>query len=111
MLVRELKETLGLTIVAGENGVDKEITAGYVGDLLSWVMANAKPGAVWITIQSHVNIIAVASLLNLSCIIVAEGAHIDKDTIEKANEEDITVFSSEMNAYELVKKLTEIGID
>ncbi|HHW67261.1 MAG: hypothetical protein PWP07_2150 [Epulopiscium sp.] len=110
MTVRELMKTLGLSIVAGENGLDKEITTGYVGDLLSWVMANAKPGAAWITIQSHVNIIAIASLLNLSCIIIAEGAHIDQDTIEKANEEDIPVFSSEINAYQLVKKLTEIGI-
>ncbi|WP_341877093.1 hypothetical protein [Defluviitalea saccharophila] len=110
MIVKELMEALGLTIVAGENGVDKEITTGYVGDLLSCVMAGAKPGAVWVTIQSHVNIVAVASLLNLSCIIVAEGAHVEKDTIEKANDEDIAVFSSDLTAFELVKKLTEIGI-
>ena len=104
-------EKLELFMVAGASGVDKEVTTGYTGDLLSWVIANAKPGAVWVTIQSHVNIIAIASLLNLSCIIVSEGAHIDKDTVTRANEEGITVFSTEMNSYTTIKKLIEIGIE
>lgn len=110
MTVKEMMEKLELFMVAGASGIEKEITSGYVGDLLSWVMANAKQGDVWITIQSHMNIIAIASLLNLSCIIVAEGAHIDQETVEKANEEGITLFSSDMNAYDIIKKLIEIGI-
>ncbi|WP_058485121.1 DRTGG domain-containing protein [Defluviitalea phaphyphila] len=110
MTVKDMVEKLGLSIIAGKEGVDKEITTGYVGDLLSWVMANAKAGAVWITIQSHVNIIAVASLINLSCIIVAEGATIDKETIVKANEEKIPLLSTNKNSYEIIKELIEIGI-
>ncbi len=111
MLVRDIIEKLDLSIVAGENALDNEITTVYVGDLLSWVMANAKQGSIWIPIQSHVNIVAVASLLNLSCIIVAEGAHVDEEAIEKANNENIPIFSTDKDTYNLIKELIKIGIE
>lgn len=110
MQVKDIAKKLNLSVVAGVKGSYKEITTVYVGDLLSWVMANAKKGSIWITIQSHVNIIAVASLLNLSCIIVAEGVHIDKETVERADNEEITILSSTMNAYQIIKELINTGI-
>ena len=58
----------------------------YVGDLLSFVMAKAKPGQIWLTIQAHPNVIAVASLINLSAVIVVEGVDIPQETIDVANE-------------------------
>jgi serine kinase of HPr protein (carbohydrate metabolism regulator) len=111
MIVKEMMEKLELFLVAGASGVDKEVTSGYVGDLLSWVMGNAEQGAAWVTIQSHVNIVAVATLLNLSCIIVADGCHVDEETVEKANEEGMPIFATDMNAYQMVKKLVSIGIE
>ncbi len=81
--------------------LDKQIKGLYYGDLLSWVMSHAKEGDAWVTVQTHVNIVAVASLLNLSCIIIPEGNTVDQDAIDKANDANIPIFSTELNAYEI----------
>lgn len=75
----------------------------YVGDLLSFVMAKAKPGQIWLTIQAHPNVIAVASLINLSAVIVVEGVDIPQETIDMANERGVILISSVLDAVELVK--------
>ena len=75
----------------------------YVGDLLSFVMAKAKPGQIWLTIQAHPNVIAVASLINLSAVIVVEGVDIPQETIDVANERGVVLISSVLDAVELVK--------
>ena len=75
----------------------------YVGDLLSFVMAKAKPGQIWLTIQAHPNVIAVASLINLSAVIVVEGVDIPQETIDVANERGVILISSVLDAVELVK--------
>ena len=85
-------------------------TSGYTSDLLSCVMAGAKHGAVWVTLQAHTNIVAVAALLELSAIIITEGARPDPETIAKANEEGITLLASEEFTYPLVGKLWEMGV-
>lgn len=89
---------------------DKEITGGYCGDLLSWVMAHAQKGNLWITVQTHVNIVAIAALLELSCIIVPEDITIEEETIEKSIEEDIAILKSHLNSFEVAKILSERGI-
>ena len=75
----------------------------YVGDLSSFVMAKAKPGQIWLTIQAHPNVIAVASLINLSAVIVVEGVDIPQETIDVANERGVILISSVLDAVELVK--------
>ncbi|TCT14982.1 DRTGG domain-containing protein [Natranaerovirga pectinivora] len=110
MTVKELIEKLSLKIVAGEEGINKEVKGGFTGDLLSVVMGNAKEGQVWVTIQSHINIVAVAVLTNIACIIVTEGFEIDQDAIIKANEEDISILVSNKSSYDMIKELIEIGI-
>ncbi len=105
MLVRaELKQ------VAGESGNGNEIQGVYIGDLLSLVMSRALEGNLWITIQAHENIVAVASLVDVSAIVVAEGIHVEVDTIAKANELDIPIFESKASAFELSKTMIELGI-
>ena len=89
---------------------DTEITGGYCGDLLSWVMAHAQKGNLWITVQTHVNIIAIGVLLELSCIIVPEDINVEEETIEKAIEEDIPILKSQLNAFEIAKLLSERGL-
>jgi serine kinase of HPr protein (carbohydrate metabolism regulator) len=101
MKLSELKEILGLELVTKEVNLNKEVTGGYASDMLSWVMAHAREGQAWITIQSHQNIVAVASLLNLACIIVAEGVDIEDSTLLKANNENIPVFSCKKTVYEI----------
>jgi len=101
MKVKELAEKLNLKVAAGEQGLDKEITGVYICDLLSWVMSHAQKGNVWITVQTNINVVAVAVLTEVSCIIIPENIEIDAKTIEKANTEGIAVLASSFNSYEI----------
>ncbi len=94
-----LSASLGLKHICGS--LDKEITGCYAGDLLSWVMSNAQYGDVWITIMSNVNVIAVASLTEAACVVLAEGVSLDEAALKAASEKDITVLSDERSVYEL----------
>lgn len=78
---------------------DREIDGVYVGDLLSWVMGRAQSGNAWITIMSNVNILAVASLADTSCIILAEGVTLEKDVIETALQKEINILTTKMDIY------------
>ena len=84
---------------------NKPIEGIYVGDLLSFVMANAKPNQLWLTVQTHPNIIAIASLLDLSAVIVVSGVEIPQETIDLANEQGILLISSVLDAVEIIKLL------
>lgn len=101
MTLGEMQEKLRLRSVAGIPSADKKIEGCYASDMLSWVMAHAKENQVWITIQSHQNIVAVASLLNLAAIIVAEGITIDENTLSKAKREGIPIYSSDLSIFQL----------
>jgi len=85
-------------------------SSGYVSDLLSCVMAGAPHHGIWVTLQAHINIVAVAALLELSAIIVTEGAEPDQATIDKANEENIIILSTSRPSFEVVGKLWEMGL-
>ena len=110
MKVRELVKDERFVCANPQTNLEKEIESGYVGDLLSWVMANADNGCAWVTIQTHINIVAVASLLEMACIIIPEGAEVEPDALEKATEEDIPLIITELNAYEVCTFLGEKGI-
>lgn len=107
--VRELIKALELEVIAGEGGIENDITGVYICDLLSWVMANLKSGNIWITIQTHVNVLAVALLAEASCIIVPETAEVDSQTTMKANAEGIPLLRSRLSAYDLAIKIKEQG--
>lgn len=85
-------------------------SCGYASDLLSCVMSGAARQSIWITLQAHANIIAVASLLDLSAVIITEGANPDEATIAKANEEGITLLSTDKPTYFVVGNLWEMGL-
>lgn len=93
-----------------EHNKELNIEGVYIGDLLSIVMAKAKQNYVWITIQTHINTIAVAELLDLSCIIVVEGMEVEKETIEKAKELHIPIYKTNESAYEIACKLNKLEI-
>lgn len=108
MKVSDLIDQLGLTVYAGSDNLDKEITGGYVSDLLSDVMGNSKEGNIWITLQNHLNVVAVASLKELSCIILVKGIVPAEDVIEKANSEEIAILGSSENTFELSGKIYQL---
>ncbi|MBI5563841.1 MAG: serine kinase [Chloroflexi bacterium] len=85
-------------------------SSGYAADLLSCVMAGAKHGAIWVTLQAHTNIVAVAALLEMSAIIITEGAQPDQSTIDKAQQEGVVLLSTDKFTYEVVGRLWELGL-
>lgn len=87
-----------------------EPSCGYASDLLSCVMSGAPHESVWVTLQAHINIIAVATLLDLTAIIITEGATPDEATIAKANEEEINLFSTDLPTFAVVGRLWEMGM-
>ncbi len=108
--VREIVQALECQIVAGSSSLDREITGGYCADMLSCVMARAKAGNVWLTLQAHPNVIAVATLLELGAVIVTEGAPIPDDVIAKANDEKILLLSTSHTTFWAVSELARLGI-
>jgi predicted transcriptional regulator len=103
-------EKLDLKPVAGEQGFGREISGGYSADLLSCVMARAKHGNLWLTLQAHPNVIAVASLLELAAVIVTEDAPVTADVIARANSEGIPVLSTPHTTYWIAGELARLGI-
>ena len=106
MTVNELCEKCGFSAVVVPDG-DREVTGCYIGDLLSWVMGRAKGDDAWITIMSNINIIAVASLADVSCIILSEGVTVDGDIIETAKQKEVNILSSVLPSYETAVKVSE----
>jgi len=101
---------LDLKVVAGMNKLDNSVTGGYVGDLLSDVMGNGKAGNIWVTRQIHQNIVAVASLKDLSGIILVNGCEPTKDTVEKAVNENIPVMMTDMPGFEVCGKIYNLFV-
>lgn len=105
MKLSELSNKLGLTLLTSDFE-DRSVTGCYIGDLLSWVMGKAKSGDAWITIMNNINIVAVAALTDVACIILCEGVSADDEIIKKANSEGIVILKSDETAFELAKKLS-----
>ena len=100
MTVEELAIKTGLATVTLPDA-SREIQGAYVGDLLSWVMGRAEEDQLWLTIMTNSNVIAVASLINVSAVLLAENVELDEKTLALATEKGINVLSSEKSVYEL----------
>ena len=110
MKLNQIIEKLGLTMQTPSANVDVEVNGGYVSDLLSDVMAHAKRGDIWITLQIHQNTIAVATLKELAGIILINGKQPAPETVKKAEEEGVPILTSESTAFELICELCKLGI-
>jgi len=106
----QIAQELGLDNRTDTAILNTDVTGGYTGDLLSCTMARAQEGNVWITIQAHPNIVAVASLLGLSGIIIAEGVEPSEATIEKAKEHAVPILTSPLTCFTLSGKLFAMGV-
>ena len=110
MKLDEIVKTVGMKVETGGNTLGREVSGGYASDLLSDVMANSKEGDVWVTLQVHPNIIAVATLKELAGIIIVQGKKPDAETINKAQQEGIPLIVTEFHAFEIIGKLYQLGI-
>ena len=111
MNVLELAKKYGFKIHTNEKVAGgRHIKGCYIGDLLSLAMAKVEMDNVWITIQTNINTVAVAALADAACILIANGFEPDKNTLERAVEQEITILSTELSVYDAAKKLMECGI-
>ncbi len=108
MKISDVATTLGLELISGSQGLSREVKGCYVSDLLSDVMGNAAEGEIWITLQTHQNIIAVASLKDLAGIILVKGLVPEAETIEKSNSAGIPVLSIDLDTFTIAGKLYEL---
>ena len=110
MNVKELVDQFKLNVAAGQNGLDRQIQGGYCGDLLSDVMGNAPIGCIWLTVQTHQNIVAVAVLREMAAIVLSGDQEPDQETVDKANEEGITVLLWPAAAFDLAGQVYQAGV-
>lgn len=99
MTVKEMAGQAGWQLLAGESGQDREVKGCYICDLLSWAMSRAEEDNLWITVMGNVNAIAVAALTDVAAILLADGAPLDDEARDKANERGIAVYTCEENIY------------
>ena len=109
MNVMELCDAINGKLLT-ESGEDNQIACGYTCDLLSWVMAKGDAGCAWVTVQTHLNVVAVASLHDMACIITPEDIEMEPPTVKKANAEGIAIVSSPLSAYEICGILRSQGV-
>jgi predicted transcriptional regulator len=107
MKVSDIVKLFDLEVYSGQNGLENEINGAYVSDLLSDVMGQAQEGQTWITLQTHKNVMAIASLKDLSAVILVQGFKPDQDTMEVSNEEDIPILGTKEHTFEISGKLYE----
>ena len=110
MNVQQLTELINARNMTPEADANTEVTCGYTCDLLSWVMAHGAAGMAWVTVQTHMNVIAVASLMEMAAVIIPEGIEMEAPSLEKAKEEGITVLESPLTAYEICARLAAKGL-
>ena len=89
---------------------DREVTCGYSCDLLSWVMSHGAENMAWVTVQTHLNVIAVAVLAEMACVILPEGIDMEEDSLNKSVSEGLCVLSSPLSAYEICGRMYQAGI-
>lgn len=100
MNVKELADKLNAEILTGDINLDREVKNGYVGDLLSWVMSKAQQDDAWVTIMSNTNIVAVAVLTDVACIVLSEDVDPEKNTLEKAMEQEVAILKTKLSSFE-----------
>lgn len=110
MKIKEIVKELNLKVLSATGNLDKEVSGGYVSDLMSDVMANSKKGNIWVTLQTHQNIVAVATLKELVGIIIVGGRRVEEETLKKAKKGNIPIMVTELPAFEIVGRLYEFGV-
>ena len=103
LLIEAANQTPGVT-------EDRDVSCGYTCDLLSWVMAHGQGGMAWVTVQTHMNVVAVAALADMACVILPENIDMPAEILKKAEEEGLCVLKSPLSAYAICGRMAEKGI-
>lgn len=109
MKLKEIMEKCQLSEVTNLP-LEAEILDGYTGDLLSDVMGNAPADSIWLTVQSHTNILAVASIVGAKAIVLCNGLHFERATVEKAKDNGIVLFETGRTSFEITGMLIKNGL-
>lgn len=108
MLVKDLLQNKEFILITEEESLNfKQLESVYICDLLSWVLSHAEKNSAWITVHTHINIVAVATLRSIGCIIIPEDIKAEEATVKKANEEKIPILSTSLTGYEAACLLRE----
>jgi DRTGG domain. len=107
MNVKELSEKLQLEIISGMESLNREVTGIYCCDLLSLVMGRAPADSIWLTVMGNMNSVAVATLADISCIVLCEGCNMDAQGLEKAREKDVAILCTTAPIYETAMRLSK----
>jgi len=110
MNIQGLITLTGAKLLTPNADTAREVECGYSCDLLSWVMAHGKHGMAWITVQTHMNVVAVATLMEMAAILVPENISVAQDVLDRAGSEGVAILSSEKTAYELCGLMFQAGI-
>jgi hypothetical protein len=110
MNLKSIVDTLELRVAAGAERLEIEVTGGYTSDLLSCAMAGAAKGNVWVTLQGHLNVVAVASLNELAAVIITEGKPVAAETANKADEEGVVLLQTPLSSYQVIGGLWNLGV-
>ena len=108
MTVFDVAEKLNLKVLSGQGGMNRVVDGGYVSDLLSDVMGNANEGQIWITLQTHKNIMAIASLKELAAIIIVKGLQPSTDCALQSNNEQIPILTTDLETFDISGKLYKV---
>ena len=111
MTVAEVASALGLDVLTGESALGREVTGGYASDLLSCAMAGARAGDAWVTLQAHQNVVAVATLADVACVIVTEGARPDAAMVGRAEREGVVLLATKMDSFATIARLVGLGVE
>ena len=110
MKLQDIVRKLDLEVVSGEKNLDREVTRGYSSDLMSDVIANTGKDDLWVTLQTHINIVAVASMKELAAIVLINGRRPERETLNRAVQEEVTILVSSLPSFEVIGRLYSYGI-
>lgn len=108
MTIKQLIQNTEWKVLAGPT--HQEVTSAYVCDLLSWVMSHGRQGTAWITVQTHLNVVAVASLHEFSCVIIPEHIAVSENVLSTAEEKNVCIISAPCTSYGAAKIIADLGI-
>ena len=108
MTVQDIVSQLNLTVCSGQEGLQREVKGGYTSDLLSDVMGHAQEGDIWITLQTHKNVMAIASLKEIAAVILVKGHVPEEDTREESNNENIPILTTPLHTFEITGQLYKL---
>lgn len=110
MKIKELMPLIEAQNDALGADLEREVLCGYTCDLLSWVMAHGAEGMAWVTVQTHMNVIAVAVLAEMACVILPENIHMEQESLDKAAAEGLCVLRSPLSGYEICGRMHAAGV-